>query len=121
MCIYPCFYGASMESFLLILTSTIKQREWTTSSTMETLPFSLQLFLISGGILTGVTLGLFAAIDLKIEDFYFDYIVVPGLVSSPIVATYVVKNFPSVTNKIAPIIAHIFQSYSAPHPSHLPN
>lgn len=66
------------------------------------------IILISGGILTGVTLGLFAAIDLKIEDFYFDYIVVPGLVSSPIVATYVVKNFPSVTNKIAPIIAHIF-------------
>ncbi len=66
------------------------------------------IILISGGILTGVTLGLFAAIDLKIEEFYFDYIVVPGLVSAPIVATYVVKNFPSVTNKIAPIIASIF-------------
>ena len=66
------------------------------------------IILISGGILTGVTLGLFAAIDLKIEEFYFDYIVVPGLVSSPIVATFVVKNFPSVTDKIAPIIARIF-------------
>ncbi len=66
------------------------------------------IILIAGGILTGVTLGLFSAIDLEIERFYFDYIVVLGLVSSPIVATYIVKNFPFVTNKIAPIIASIF-------------
>lgn len=66
------------------------------------------IILIAGGILTGVTLRLFSAIDLNIERFYFDYIVIPGLVSSPIVATYIVKNFPTVTNKIAPIIASIF-------------
>lgn len=66
------------------------------------------IILIAGGILTGVTFGLFSAIDLHIEGFYFDYIVVLGLVSSPIVATYIVKNYPSVTNKIAPIIAGIF-------------
>lgn len=66
------------------------------------------VILIAGGILTGMTFGLFSAIDLHIEVFYFDYIVVLGLVSSPIVATYIVKNYPSVTNKIAPIIAGIF-------------
>lgn len=66
------------------------------------------IILIAGGLLTGVTLGLFSAIDLKIENFYFEYIVILGLVSSPIVATYIVKNYPSVTNKIAPIIASIF-------------
>lgn len=66
------------------------------------------IILIAGGLLTGVTLGLFSAIDLKIENFYFEYIVIFGLVSSPIVATYIVKNYPSVTNKIAPIIASIF-------------
>lgn len=66
------------------------------------------IILITGGILTGVTVGLFSAIGLKIERFYFDYIVLSGLVSSPIVATYIVRNFPSVSNKIAPIIAHIF-------------
>jgi len=66
------------------------------------------IILIAGGILTGVTLGLFSAIDLKIENFYFEYIVILGLVSSPIVATYIVKNYPTVTNKIAPIIASIF-------------
>lgn len=66
------------------------------------------VILIAGGLLTGVTLGLFSAIDLKIENFYFEYIVILGLVSSPIVATYIVKNYPAVTNKIAPIIASIF-------------
>jgi len=66
------------------------------------------IILIAGGILTGVTLGLFSAIDLNIESFYFDYIVIIGLVSAPIVATYIIKNYPFVTNKIAPIIASIF-------------
>ena len=66
------------------------------------------IILITGGILTAVTLGLFSAIELDIEKFYTDYIVIIGLVSVPIIATYIVKNFPSVTNKIAPIIATIF-------------
>jgi hypothetical protein len=66
------------------------------------------LILIAGSILTGVTIGLFAAIDLKIETFYFEYIVVWGLVSTPIVATYIIRNYPLITNKIAPIIANIF-------------
>lgn len=66
------------------------------------------IILIAGGILTFITIGLFSVIDLEIEKFYFDYIVIIGLVSSPIVATYIVKNFPAVTNKIAPIIANIF-------------
>ena len=68
----------------------------------------IAIILIAGGILTGVTLGLFSAIDLNIEKFYFDYIVILGLVSAPIVATYVLKIIPTVTNKIAPIIASIF-------------
>ena len=66
------------------------------------------IILITGGILTGVTLGLFSAIDLNIEQFYFEYIVVWGLVSTPIVATYIIRNHPSITNKIAPVIANIF-------------
>lgn len=66
------------------------------------------IILIAGGILTGITLGLFNAIDLKIEGFYFEYIVVWGLVSAPIVATYIIRKYPLVANKIAPIIASIF-------------
>lgn len=66
------------------------------------------IILIAGSILSTITMGLFMAIDLKIEEFYFEYIVIIGLVSAPIVATYIVRNFPAVTNKIAPIIANIF-------------
>lgn len=66
------------------------------------------LILISGGVMTGVTLALFSAIDLPIEDFYGENIIIPGLVSVPIVATYIIKNYPQVTNRIAPILAGIF-------------
>src|SRR5690606_9529425 len=31
-----------------------------------------------------------------------------GAVSVPIVATYIIKNYPALTNKIAPIVARIF-------------
>lgn len=66
------------------------------------------IILIAGGILTAVTIGLFSAIDLNIENFYMENIAIIGLVSAPIVATYIIRNFPAVTNKIAPIIAGIF-------------
>jgi hypothetical protein len=58
--------------------------------------------------LTGVTIGLFSAIDINIEKFYVDYIVICGLVCVPVVATFIIKNYSFVTNKIAPIIANIF-------------
>lgn len=66
------------------------------------------LILIAGVILAGVTIGLFNAIDLKIDRFYMDYIAVWGVVSAPVVATCIIRNYPSVTNKIAPIIVTIF-------------
>jgi len=66
------------------------------------------IILIAGGILTAVTIGLFSAIDLNIEDFYMENIAIIGLVSAPIVATYIIRNFPVITNRIAPIIAGIF-------------
>jgi hypothetical protein len=66
------------------------------------------IILISGGILTGITIGLFSAIGMNIEKFYFEYIVLIGLVSSPIVATYIIRTYPFIANKIAPVIASIF-------------
>jgi hypothetical protein len=68
----------------------------------------LAIILIAGGILTIVTIGLFAAIGIKIQKFYTENIVIIGLVSVPIIATYIIKNYTTVTNKIAPIIANIF-------------
>jgi len=63
---------------------------------------------IAGGILTGITIGLFDAIGINIENFYMKNVVIIGSVSIPIVATYIIKNYTTLTNKIAPIIANIF-------------
>ena len=68
----------------------------------------MALILIVGGILSGVTIELFAAIDIKIEKFFSEYIAFSGLVSVPIIATFIIRKFPFVANKIAPIIANIF-------------
>lgn len=66
------------------------------------------IILIAGGILTGISIGLFAAIGINIENFYMENVAIIGLVSVPIVATYIIKNYVTMTNKIAPIIANIF-------------
>jgi len=66
------------------------------------------IILIAGGILTGISIGLFEAIGINIENFYMKNVVIVGLVSVPIVATYIIKNYTTMTNKIAPIIANIF-------------
>jgi len=66
------------------------------------------LILIAGGILTGITIGLFHAININIDTFYINNVVMIGVVSAPVVATYIIKNYTFLTNKIAPIIANIF-------------
>lgn len=66
------------------------------------------LILMAGGLLAGITLALFDIIGWNITTLYMEYIVVWGLVSAPVLATYIVQNNPSITHKIAPIIAQIF-------------
>ena len=66
------------------------------------------LIVIAGGILTGLTIGLFQAIGINIEKFYMNNIVITGMVSLPVIATYIVRNYSTVISRIAPIIAGIF-------------
>ncbi len=66
------------------------------------------LILISGGIMTGLTIGLFSLIGFQIEQFYFEYIGVFGLASAPIVGTYLTQTNPQLVNKVSPVIAKIF-------------
>ena len=66
------------------------------------------LILIAGGILTGVTIGLFELIGFKIEKFYFDYIVICGLPAAPILGTYLTQTNPQLVGKVSPVIAKIF-------------
>lgn len=66
------------------------------------------LLLISGAIMTGVTIGLFTMIGLQIGEFYFRNVVIVGLAASPIVGTYIVQSNPQLVNKVSPVIAKIF-------------
>lgn len=66
------------------------------------------LILIAGGALTAITFGLFSAIDIRIDQYLDDYSFLLGLVLAPVVASFIIRNFPLIANKIAPLIAQIF-------------
>lgn len=66
------------------------------------------LILIAGGILTGITIGLFDLIGFKIEEFYFKYVVIVGLPAAPILGTYLIQTNPQLVGKVSPVIARIF-------------
>ncbi len=99
-----CIYGLVFIDF--DLTDKIKRIEYIRYN--GDLAILTAIIMITGGILTGITIGLFDAIDIQIENFYMENIVIVGLVSVPVVATFIIKNYPVITNKIAPIIANIF-------------
>jgi hypothetical protein len=66
------------------------------------------IILLAGGLFSAITVQLFSLVGMPINEFYFKYIGVWGLVSAPIVATYIIRTQPVIANKIAPIIANIF-------------
>ncbi|WP_205503122.1 DUF4153 domain-containing protein [Rufibacter psychrotolerans] len=66
------------------------------------------MLVIAGGIMTGITIGLFALIGFKIEKFYFEYVVVFGLPAVPLVAAFLTQTNPQLVNKVSPVIARIF-------------
>jgi hypothetical protein len=66
------------------------------------------LILIAGGMLTGITIGLFSVIGFNIEKFYFDYIVIFCLPAVAILGTYITQTNPQLVNKVSPVIAKIF-------------
>jgi hypothetical protein len=66
------------------------------------------LIMISGAILTGVTIGLFSLIGYNIEQFYFENIVIFVLPSAPILGTYLTQTNPQLVGKVSPVIARIF-------------
>lgn len=45
---------------------------------------------------------------MDIEKFYLEYVAVFGGVASPIVSFYLIKIYPNITSKIAPVIARVF-------------
>jgi phosphoglycerol transferase MdoB-like AlkP superfamily enzyme len=99
-----CLFGLSFASF-----ETKNTDKW-----IEFIRFNGELLimtgliLIAGGMLTGVTVALFSAIKMDIQKFYIEYVVVFGGVAAPIVAYYLIRLYPTLTNKIAPVIAKVF-------------
>jgi len=66
------------------------------------------LIVIAGGALMAISVALFQAIGISIGKFYTSYIVQIGFVSAPVVATFILRNYSSLSNKIAPVIANLF-------------
>ena len=66
------------------------------------------IIVIAGVLLTIITLGLFKLIDIKIEELYFQYIVILEVAATPIIGTYLVQTNPQLVNKVSPVIAKIF-------------
>jgi hypothetical protein len=65
------------------------------------------ILVIAGGLFTMIVIGLFKAIGVKIEDFYFDYLAVFAGAALPILSTFITHSNPSLVNKVSPIVAKI--------------
>ncbi|MEO6283187.1 MAG: hypothetical protein ABIN80_23930 [Dyadobacter sp.] len=66
------------------------------------------LILISGFMMTAITINLFNLIGFKIEEIYFKYFGIFGLAAAPIVGTYLTQTNPQLVGKVSPVIARIF-------------
>ncbi len=66
------------------------------------------LIIIAGGILSGITIGLFSIIGLQIERFYFENVVIFAVPAAPILGTVLTRANPQLVGRIAPTIARIF-------------
>jgi hypothetical protein len=66
------------------------------------------LIVIAGGIMSGITIGLFSLLGFNIEQFYFQNVVVFGLPAAPILGTYLIQANPQLVGKVSPVIARIF-------------
>lgn len=66
------------------------------------------IILLAGGLFTALTINLFGLIGIKIEAFYFRYLIVSALPTVPLLATVFVQQNPTLVNKISPVIARIF-------------
>lgn len=66
------------------------------------------LILIAGGIMTGITVGLFSLIGFDIKDFFVEYVIKFGLAAAPLIGNYLIQYNPQLVSKVSPVIARIF-------------
>lgn len=104
--------------FLWLITGVaFAGKEWkNTSSRMGFLRYNGEviiyttILIIGGAILTGITLALLGFIEnsYELSEWYQDYVVMYGLVSTPIIATFLLDKVIDKRLNIAPAIAKIF-------------
>jgi hypothetical protein len=66
------------------------------------------ILLLSTILFSAITVNLFQLIDISIEKFYTQNILIWGMAAIPIVATYLIQTNAQLINKVSPIIAKIF-------------
>ena len=66
------------------------------------------LIILAGGVMTALTVNLFLVIKIEVIKFYAQYVFVFGGVASPILSSLVLRTYPNLTSKIAPVIARVF-------------
>jgi len=66
------------------------------------------LLAIAGAILSGVTIGLFEIIGMKIGELYMENVGIIGIAVLPVIAAWLIDLYPGITDRIAPVIARVF-------------
>ena len=66
------------------------------------------LILIGGALLTALTINMFSAIGMNIENFWMEYVVIFGGAAVPVVSAFLIHIYPDVTGKITPVLGRIF-------------
>lgn len=66
------------------------------------------IILLSGFLLTAISVGLFELVGWKLEDFITGYWLVWGLPAVPLLATFFLYNNPETVRRISPLIARVF-------------
>jgi hypothetical protein len=66
------------------------------------------LIMIALMVLAAITIALFSVIGIDVQTFYTHTFIYIGAVASPVIAAFIIKNYPYVTNRLASIIATIF-------------
>lgn len=66
------------------------------------------LIFIAEVALAALTIGLFEAIGLSVQKFYSMTFLTVGAVSAPVIGAFILRNYPYIINRLAPVIASIF-------------
>ena len=66
------------------------------------------LVMICWTILLGITISLFESMDIKFSDMMVLDLYINAAIISPLIASFAIERIPTLTNKIVPLIARIF-------------